>query len=237
MARIKFYSLETIAQLSPELRTGDQPNPTRRPTPEGDAIIAQFGLKKWRVLGPVIVVIVLQGYLLWTLNRTQNGIVLEPNGVRKPFLFAEFLAGVSLYFYREILPWGRWCAFAALAVSVILPSLGQYGAFLASAPVAYATVCFGVVNPSRRLLRGADYSCGNYLYGLVVQQTTMYLFPMVRVWYLNVLSLPIAILVAASWHFVERPANGLRWGIKRIEEPDLAFRMPEVRARSGGQRT
>jgi hypothetical protein len=36
------------------------------------AIIAQFGLKKWRVLGPVIVVIVLQGYLLWILNRTQN---------------------------------------------------------------------------------------------------------------------------------------------------------------------
>jgi hypothetical protein len=106
----------------------------------------------------------------------------------------------------------RWCAFAALAVSVILPSLGQYGAFLASAPVAYATVCFGVVNPSRRLLRGADYSCGNYLYGLVVQQTTMYLFPMVRVWYLNVLiSLPIAILwrpPGISWNVLPTACGG-----------------------------
>jgi hypothetical protein len=94
---------------------GDQPNPTRRPTPEGDAIIAQFGLKKWPVLGPVIVVIVLQGYLLWILNRTQNGIVLETNGVRKPFLFAEFLAGVSVYFYREILPWGAVGALSPLS--------------------------------------------------------------------------------------------------------------------------
>ena len=50
--------------------------------------------------------------------------------------------------------------------------------------------------------------------------------PMARVWYLNVLiSLPIVLLVAAaSWHFVERPAGGLRSVLKRWEERFLAIR-------------
>jgi peptidoglycan/LPS O-acetylase OafA/YrhL len=189
------------------------------------AIITLFGLKKWRALGPIFVVIVSLGYLLWNLNGADAGIVPGTNGVRKPFLVATFLAGVSIYFYRETLPWGRWYAVAALAVSIALPSLSQYGDFCAPTFIAYATICLGVMNPSRKLLRGADYSYGIYLYGFAIQQTAMHFFPMARVWYLNVLiSLPIAVLVAAiSWHFVERPANGLRWGLKRLEDQFLAF--------------
>jgi peptidoglycan/LPS O-acetylase OafA/YrhL len=55
----------------------------------------------------------------------------------------------------------------------------------------------------------------------------MHFFPVARVWYLNILiSLPIAVLVAAaSWHFVERPANGLRSVLKRLEDQFLAFRL------------
>jgi peptidoglycan/LPS O-acetylase OafA/YrhL len=77
------------------------------------------------------------------------------------------------------------------------------------------------------MLRGADYSYGIYLYGFAVQQTMMHFFPMARVWYFNILiSLPIAVLVAAvSWHFVERPANGLRSVLKRLEDQFLAFRL------------
>jgi peptidoglycan/LPS O-acetylase OafA/YrhL len=191
------------------------------------AIIALLGLKKWRVLGPVFVVIVSLGYLLWILHGTEGTVVPGTNGVRKPFLVATFLAGVSIYFYREVLPWGRWYAVAALAVSLALPSLGQYGGFLAPLPVAYATVCLGLMNPSRHMLRGADYSYGIYLYGFAVQQTMMHFFPIMQVWYLNILvSLPIVILVAAaSWHFVERPANGLRSMLKRFEDRFLAFRL------------
>jgi peptidoglycan/LPS O-acetylase OafA/YrhL len=61
----------------------------------------------------------------------------------------------------------------------------------------------------------------------------MHFLPEARVWYLNVMiSLPIAILVAAaSWHFVERPANGLRSALKHLEDQFLAFRLkPAVRA-------
>jgi peptidoglycan/LPS O-acetylase OafA/YrhL len=191
------------------------------------AIIALLGLKKWRVLGPIFVVVVALGYLLWVLHGTDSSVVPGTNGVRKPFLVATFLAGVSIYFYRDVLPWGGWYTVAALAVSIALPSLGPYAAFVAPVPVAYATVCLGLMNPSRRMLRGADYSYGMYLYGFAIQQTVMHFLPMARVWYLNILiSVPIAVLVAAaSWHFVERPANGLRSVLKRFEDRFLAFRI------------
>jgi peptidoglycan/LPS O-acetylase OafA/YrhL len=191
------------------------------------AFITLLGLKKWRVLGPIFVVVVAIGYLLWVLHGTDSSVLPGTNGVRKPFLVATFLAGVSIYFYRELLPWSGWHGVAALAVSIALPSLGGYADFLAPVPVAYATVCFGLMNPSRKMLRGADYSYGIYLYGFAVQQTTMHFLPMAHVWYLNVLiSLPIAVLVAAaSWHFVEHPASRLRSVLKRLEDQFLAFRL------------
>ena len=214
LARIKFYSLETIAQLSPELRTA------------ANKALYDSPLLRFRFFA-------LSGYLVaesLERSRTQRCFWVNKaahTGGRRYHRTVRFekvacaragdrryrFTGISALDFEPDTKWycsgnkrrkeasfrrvpcrcfriflsrdsslgRRWCAFAALAVSVILPSLGQYGAFLASAPVAYATVCFGVVNPSRRLLRGADYACGNYLYGLVVQQTTMYLFPMVRV--------------------------------------------------------
>jgi peptidoglycan/LPS O-acetylase OafA/YrhL len=191
------------------------------------ALIALLGLKRWRVLGPVFVVVVSLGYLLWTLHGSDGTVIPGTNGVRKPFLVATFLAGVSIYFYREVLPWSGWHAAAALLVSLVLPSLGPYAPFLAPAPVAYATVCLGLMNPSRKMLRGADYSYGIYLYGFAVQQTVMHFLPMAHAWYLNVLiSLPLVIVVAAaSWHFVERPANALRPTLKRFEDRFLAFRI------------
>jgi peptidoglycan/LPS O-acetylase OafA/YrhL len=191
------------------------------------ALIALLGLKKWRVLGPIFVVVVALGYLLWILHGTDSSLVPGTNGVRKPFLVATFLAGVSIYFYRDVLPWSGWYALAALAISLVLPGLGQYAGFLAPLPVAYATVCIGLMNPSRKMLRGADYSYGIYLYGFAVQQTMMHFFPVARLWYLNILvTLPIVVLVAAaSWHFVERPANGLRSVLKHLETQFLAFRV------------
>ena len=190
------------------------------------AFVALLGLKKRRLLGPIFVVVVAFGYLLWTLHGAEGSLVPGTNGVRKPFLVATFLAGVSIYFYREVLPWSGWHGAAALALALALPSLGQYAGFLAPVPVAYATVCLGLLSPSRKMLRGADYSYGIYLYGFAVQQTVMHYFPVARVWYLNVLiTLAIVVLVAAaSWHFVERPANGLRSVLKRLEDRFLAFR-------------
>jgi peptidoglycan/LPS O-acetylase OafA/YrhL len=184
------------------------------------AVIGLLGLKRRRALGPVFVVAVTVLYLLWVLHSSDNNVAASTNGVRKPFLFATLLAGVSIYFYRELLPWNVWCGAAALALVLALPSAGQYGGFFAPVPVAYATVWLGLMNPSRRVLRGADYSYGIYLYGFAVQQTMMHFVPIARIWYLNILiSLPAAFLIAAaSWHFVERPAGLLRSVLKRLED-------------------
>ena len=190
------------------------------------AVIALLGLKRWRVLGPLFVVVVTITYLLWVLHGSDNNLVPGTNGVRKPFLVATFLAGVSIYFYRELLPCNWPCGIAALALALALPSTGQYAGFLAPVPAAYATVWLGLMNPSRRMLRGSDYSYGIYLYGFALQQTMMHLLPMARIWYLNILtSLPAAFLVAAaSWHFVERPAGKLRSVLKLLEDQFLDYR-------------
>jgi peptidoglycan/LPS O-acetylase OafA/YrhL len=197
------------------------------------AAIALLGVKKRPILAPSAALAITISYCFWVIHASYAEIILGTNGVRKPFLVVIFLIGVSLYFYRHLLPWSKWSGLAALSVSIALPGLGQYSGFLAPIPVAYATVCLGLMNPSRKLLRGADYSYGIYLYGFVIQQTIMDVIPAFRVWYLNVLvSVPLAVMMAAaSWHFVERPLGGLRVPLQRFDR----FLANKIRSRRGIQ--
>jgi peptidoglycan/LPS O-acetylase OafA/YrhL len=79
-------------------------------------------------------------------------------------------------------------------------------AYLAPLPLAYVTIFLGLQNPPRtKLIAGADYSYGVYLYGFPVQQAISLLFPEYRVWWFN---LGCALLVAGglaflSWTLVE----------------------------------
>ena len=104
------------------------------------------------------------------------------------------------------------------------------GDFIAGPLAAYATVWLGLLNPSRRWLRGADYSYGIYLYGFAIQQTIVNMVPLARLWWVNALiSVPLVVLVGAfSWHVVEKPANRLRPQLARIEDWFLNWRSKSI---------
>lgn len=137
-----------------------------------------------------------------------------------PELVLNFLCGVTIYLYRDVLPWNRWWGLAALALSVLLLQFAPAGQYLSILPIGYATVFLGLCNPKRHRFAGvADYSYGVYLYGFVVQQFVAYALPFTRVWYLNLLfAVPLSLLCGVvSWHLVEKPAAGLREPLKKLE--------------------
>jgi peptidoglycan/LPS O-acetylase OafA/YrhL len=56
-------------------------------------------------------------------------------------------------------------------------------------------------------MKSADLSYGIYLYGFVIQQTLMSLFPAARVWWINwtVSTILAALCASFSWYLIEGP--------------------------------
>jgi peptidoglycan/LPS O-acetylase OafA/YrhL len=147
------------------------------------------------------------------------------------FLIVAFLAGLVLFLYRDKVRWSGKLAAASAILTVALLGPVPFGESFSPLPVAYLTVYLGLTNFRRvSFLRHADLSYGIFLYGYVVQQTVAHMLPWSRHWYLNfAIALPLTVLVAAvSWHFIERPALGLRSYLYRIEDWYVArrFRKP-----------
>jgi peptidoglycan/LPS O-acetylase OafA/YrhL len=122
-----------------------------------------------------------------------------------------FMWGLGFYRFRDRVPFGLGFGLAAMALSVALVMIPN-GKYLAPMPVAYGTVCLGLMNPPRdRLVMSGDYSYGLYVFGYPIQQMIA-TQPALRDWRLNLLiALPCAFAVAfVSWHMLERRALGLR---------------------------
>ena len=189
----------------------------------GLALMVMFGLRRTRVIAPVASVAVILAYLAVTLARHGMTIVPVFEAVNGAILIASFLAGVSVYAYRDRLPWSLGLCIASALLAVLCLIDLRYGSFFVAFPCAYVTAYVGLLNPSRKYLFGAEYSYGVFLYGFVIQQTLMQVLPQSHAWYLNILlTVPLAFGVAAvSWHLVEKPAQRLRFILKRIEALDL----------------
>jgi peptidoglycan/LPS O-acetylase OafA/YrhL len=142
-----------------------------------------------------------------------------------PLLIAAFLAGVTAYLYRARLSASHLTGAALLLVSLVLLGLPGLPQFLAPIPVAWLTAYLGTLNPARiRLLRGADYSYGLYLYGLPIEQALIASLP-IRHWLFTAVgALALAGLFAAfSWTYVEKPALKLRGALERLEKRWIAL--------------
>lgn len=178
-----------------------------------------IGAKHHRIILPVgaLLLLVAHGAPM-LLNR---GILFDgDNAISGQLLVISFLFGVTLFLYRDRIPFARWFFLAMTALSIFsLSGLVQGTTFLAPLPVAYVTAYLGLLNPPRvSVLRHADYSYGIFLYGAIVQQTVMN-FSMFREWYWNIgVALPLTIFIAVlSWHLVEKPAQGLKGLVGRAE--------------------
>lgn len=133
-----------------------------------------------------------------------------------------FLAGVTLFMFREIII-ARFSLFVACLIACIVLLYIPDGDFFIAFPVAYVTVYLGTFNPVRHGGDYADYSYGIYLYGFPIQQAVTSLTSPYRSWYLDLcFVLPLTFLVAGlSWRFIERPALRLRSVLPRIESAAL----------------
>ena len=155
----------------------------------------------------ILMILTVVGLLALTLVRdlhvdTLPRIAAHPPGA---LLVASFMFGILLYLLRARILYSRWLFLASLVSFAVLVDFAQT-MYLASLPIAYATVYIGLTNVRLKVFTmTADYSYGLYLYGFPVQQFLIWLLPDLRIWYVNfLLSTLIAGLFAmASWHFLE----------------------------------
>jgi peptidoglycan/LPS O-acetylase OafA/YrhL len=172
---------------------------------------------------PMILLAATLAYMAWGIGDTiaHYPFYLTYTAGSAPswLLLANFLCGVMIYLWRDRIPWKWSWGVASLAAALVLYDIPA-GHYAAMALASYATVFFGLTNPPKTgFLKGADYSYGIYLYGLIVQQTFMALAPWGRHWWINIaVSVPASAAVAAlSWHLVEKPALGLKSQLARLE--------------------
>jgi peptidoglycan/LPS O-acetylase OafA/YrhL len=171
------------------------------------ALLASVGfLKHVRVMSFVVILswAVCTALLLW---HGSVKVAME-SGTSGHFLVVCFLAGTVIFLLRDklLLPGP-----AMLLISGVL----SYGllsrpesAFLAPFPVAYLTVCLGLMNPPRiPVFSDGDFSYGLYLIAFPIQQTYSALFPHQRTWSRDVvISMALSFSYAfLSWHLVEKP--------------------------------
>jgi peptidoglycan/LPS O-acetylase OafA/YrhL len=122
-------------------------------------------------------------------------------------LVLSFLAGTCVYFFRYRIPF-KFSLFVICALLSLLLFSKAKSAYLALIPIGYVTAYLGLLHPPKiGFMKRADLSYGIYLYGCLVQQTFVFLFPSMRVWWVNwIVSAGLAALCAAcSWRLVEGP--------------------------------
>lgn len=172
-------------------------------------------------------------YLLGTmaLGHLPQDWTTAPGRVQMETLVLSFTVGVCFFEFKDKVPL-RADLFALSAVLSYALLWGGTLQYLATIPIAYATIFIGMSNfPKTFINRTGDYSYGVYLYGLPLQQLVVYLVPGNKNWLLNfgmayVLSLMFA---AFSWHFVESKVMAKKKLVVDAAEAFLrpfSFRLP-----------
>ena len=148
-----------------------------------------------------------------------------PPMMRGTLLVGCFLAGLTMFKFRDRLPWnGNLAVLSAIATTVLLSI--PYGDYFIFVPSAYLTVYLGSCNPARNaFLLGGDYWYGMYLYGYPLQQAFTALGSWTHHWWLNMIVVyPISFAFAAfSWWCIEKPAQNLKKPLMKLESLALAF--------------
>jgi peptidoglycan/LPS O-acetylase OafA/YrhL len=170
--------------------------------------------------GGILLVTVIAAQGVWVLHALKQGDDGSSGGASGAVLVLCFLVGLLIHIYRDKIRLSKTMFVSMVALALLLSSLPHGSSYLAF-PVGYITVFLGLLNPSKpKFLAAGDYSYGLYLYGFPIQQAFSSLGPAMHHWWINIIaSLPCALGVAVlSWHFVERPALGLRRHLPALEQ-------------------
>ncbi|MDA9452686.1 MULTISPECIES: acyltransferase family protein [Bradyrhizobium] len=121
-------------------------------------------------------------------------------------LFVYFIAGTTLYLYRESIPFSG--IGAAVAVGGALIGLASgLGAVAMPLCIPYVVICLGLSEVASRVPLKHDLSYGVYLIHSPVILALLTLFDLAAGWPLALLSASVTLVLAyASWRFVEAPA-------------------------------
>ena len=124
-----------------------------------------------------------------------------------------FMAGVTLFHWRDKLTLQPWLALAAGAIAFLFLEF-KHTVFLAPLPLTYCTVYFGMLTlPKIPLLRKGDYSYGIYLYGFPICQACIAVMPFLighRLALFCIGGLFTCLFAAFSWHVIEKPSLSLK---------------------------
>ena len=151
-------------------------------------------------------------------SNLQHAAVLASVGPPGRLLVLSFLAGVTLYMWRDKIPLHAGLFAGCLLLTVLLLASGRT-MFLSAAPIAYVTAYLGLTRPRPiPVLMQGDYSYGLYLFAYPLQQTYALLFPGARTWWLDSLFALVAGLAYAffSWNVVEKRVLSHRKRITQI---------------------
>jgi peptidoglycan/LPS O-acetylase OafA/YrhL len=192
------------------------------------SLLMLLGVKRWRILAPVAAFMMMFAVAMQRYRLTHSLLIGVGNaGTPGPFLMVCFLFGVSLYLYRERIPYSLGLFVVSLLICLVSNHFGSFGDNFNAPFVAYITAYLGLRSPKKiLLLKGADYSYGIYLYGYPIQQTFATFGNWTHHWYLSILfCLPVAALFAAtSWRYIEKPALGLKSQLYKLESVYLTWK-------------
>jgi len=184
------------------------------------AVLFLLGVVRRRVLALVATAALIVGFGLARYWKHESNWASMPTTASGNLLIGAFLVGVTIYLYKDKILWDVRIFIASVAVILWAYWFSSFGDFVAIPAIGYVTVFLGLTSPRKLgVLQGADYSYGVFLYGYPIQQAFVALGPWAHNWWLNgiVCSLIVTCFAAFSWHFIERPALGLRKQVTWLE--------------------
>lgn len=165
----------------------------------------------------IMCAIIVAGYLgylgLGIVQGTLDQVLYDGSDIAKlhRMFFAFFVGIIVGHYIDQIRPKAWWVVLSGAAtwISFGTPLFATaLIIFIALAVFWFAFLQQGWLVPFRQM---QDYSYGIYIYGFPVQQTTEHFLPGLSSLGNALLSLAVTLpFAAASWHFVEKPALGLK---------------------------
>jgi len=120
-----------------------------------------------------------------------------------------FLAGTTVYLFRDRVPCTALGAAASAALLVFVPFAGPRYVVLCALPLTYLLLYIGAVVPITWGRRN-DISYGVYMYGFPVEEAIRFAHLDSQVLYIVLSALATVPLAFASWFLVERPTMNWR---------------------------